>query len=133
MSSVNIRILAVVALVAALALDSHAQLSSANYIRAREFALRFGNVISVSGKDYTIGRKNEDPQRLTVTSGSRDAFVGGPGGRPVRLARAAKVDNRGLLIPASALRYLGCSVAAQDASATVTCDGKSYALQSFRD
>jgi hypothetical protein len=113
--------------------SSLAQSNLSNYIRAREFALRFANVIAVNGLNYTIGRNNDDPKRLMVTSGSRDAYVGGAGGQLVRLSRAAKVDNRGLLIPANALRYLGCTVATQAASILVTCDGKSYALQAFKD
>ena len=103
-----------------------------DYIRAREFALRFTNVISVQGLTYTIGRNNADPTRLTVVSGSRDAYIGGIGGRKIKLDRAAKVDFRGLLIPASALKLLGCSVAEQGKEILTVCNGKSYGLQRFQ-
>jgi hypothetical protein len=102
-----------------------------DYIRAREFASRFTNVISVQGLTYTIGRNNADPARLTVVSGSRDAYIGGIGGRKIKLDRAAKVDIRGLLIPASALKLLGCSVAEKGKEILTTCNGKSYGLQRF--
>ncbi len=123
-------------LLTALVLSSFALLSLAagsltDYIRAREFALRFTNVISSQGTTYTIGRNNEDPKRLTVVSGSRDAYVGGVNGQRVKLDRGARVDNRGLLIPASALQLLGCSVALQGKDILATCDGKSYPLQRF--
>ena len=102
-----------------------------DYVRAREFASRFTNVISVQGLTYTIGRNNADPMRLTVVSGSRDAYIGGIGGRKIKLERAAKVDLRGLLIPASALKLLGCRVAEQGKEILTTCNGKSYGLQRF--
>jgi hypothetical protein len=102
-----------------------------DYIRAREFALRFANIIAAQGNQYTLGRDNEDPKRLTVTVGSRTAFVGGSGGRRVTLDRGAKVDLRGLLIPATALRFIGCTLSDQPKDILVTCDGKSYALQRF--
>jgi hypothetical protein len=102
-----------------------------DYIRAREFALRFANLISAQGSTYTIGRNNQDPRRLTVVVGSRDAYVGGLGGQRVKLERGAKVDARGLLIPASALRYLNCTLLEQGKEILVTCDGKSYPLQRF--
>lgn len=100
------------------------------YIRAREYALRFTNVISTNGTTYTIGREDDKARRLTVTPGSRVATADG---RTVTLDRGVKVDNRGLLIPPTALRYLGCSVAMKGtAEVNVTCDGSSYALQHFK-
>ncbi|NJK43103.1 MAG: hypothetical protein HC933_01525 [Pleurocapsa sp. SU_196_0] len=102
-----------------------------DYIRAREFALRFANVIGAQGTTYTLGRDNEDPRRLTVVAGSRDAYIGGLGGQRVKLDRGAKVDARGLLIPASALKYLGCTVRDAGKDILATCDGKSYSLQRF--
>lgn len=102
------------------------------YIRAREYALRFTNVISNVGLTYTIGREDDTAKRLTVTSGSRTAIANG---KTVTLDRGAKVDLRGLLIPPNALRYLGCTVwAVQNKGqpeVRTTCDGKSYDLQFF--
>jgi hypothetical protein len=127
----NIRPIAATVLTALFALSSLAAGSLSDYIRAREYALRFTNVIAVQGLTYTIGRDNSDPKRLTVVSGSRDAFIGGIGGRKVKLDRGAKVDNRGLLIPASALKFLECAVKVQGAEVLTTCNGKSYPLQRF--
>ncbi len=100
------------------------------YVRAREFATRFANVISDNGNGtYTIGREDDKARRLTVTPGSRLALVGT---RKVTLDRGVKVDVRGLLIPPTALRYLGCSIAAKGTGEVmVKCDGTSYAIQRF--
>ena len=127
----NTRLIAATLFTGFFALSSLAQSSLTDYIRAREFALRFTNVIAVQGLTYTIGRDNADPKRLTVVSGSRDAFIGGIGGRKVRLDRGAKVDNRGLLIPATALKFLECAVKLRGADILATCNGKSYPLQRF--
>jgi hypothetical protein len=123
------KMILLIALVLLISSSSAAGLS--DYIRAREFALRFANIISAQGTTYTMGRNNQDPRRLTVVVGSRDAYVGGLGGQRVKLERGAKVDARGLLIPASALRYLECTLRDQSKDILVTCDGKSYPLQRF--
>jgi hypothetical protein len=123
------KMILLIALVLLISSSSAADLS--DYIRAREFALRFANIISAQGTTYTMGRNNQDPRRLTVVVGSRDAYVGGLGGQRVKLERGAKVDARGLLIPASALRYLECTLRDQSKDILVTCDGKSYPLQRF--
>ena len=104
MHDMNTRLIAATLLTSLFALSSLAESGLTDYIRAREYASRFANVIAVQGLTYTIGRNNADPKRLTVVSGSRDAFIGGIGGRKVKLDRGAKVDSRGLLIPASALK-----------------------------
>ena len=127
----NTRLIAATLLSLLFALSSLAQSSLTDYIRAREYASCFANVIAVQGLTYTIGRNNADPKRLTVVSGSVDAFIGGIGGRKIKLDRGAKVDNRGLLIPASALKLLGCSVKLQGANVLTTCNGRSYPLQRF--
>ena len=131
MHDMKTRLIAATLLTSLFALSSLAAGSLTDYIRAREYASRFANVIAVQGLTYTIGRNNADPKRLTVVSGSRDAFIGGIGGRKVRLDRGAKVDNRGLLIPASALKYLECAVKLQGANVLTTCNGRSYPLQRF--
>ena len=131
MHDMTIRLIAATLLTFLFALSSLAQSSLTDYIRAREYASRFANVISVQGLTYTIGRNNADPKRLTVVAGSRDAFIGGIGGRKIKLDRGARVDNRGLLIPASALKLLGCSVKLQGANVLTTCNGRSYPLQRF--
>ena len=131
MHDMTIRLIAATLLTFLFALSSLAQSSLTDYIRAREYASRFANVIAVQGLTYTIGRNNADPKRLTVVAGSRDAFIGGIGGRKIKLDRGARVDNRGLLIPASALKLLGCSVKLQGANVLTTCNGRSYPLQRF--
>ena len=131
MQFMRTRLIAATLLTSLCALSSLAAGSLTDYVRAREYASRFANVIAVQGLTYTIGRNNADPKRLTVVSGSRDAFIGGIGGRKVRLDRGAKVDSRGLLIPASALKYLECAVKLQGANVLTTCNGRSYPLQRF--
>ena len=131
MHAMKTRLIAATLLTSLFAVSSIAAGNLTDYIRAREYALRFANVIAVQGLTYTIGRDNADPKRLTVVSGSRDAFIGGIGGRKIKLDRGAKVDNRGLLIPASALKFLECAVKLQGANVLTICNGRSYPLQRF--
>ncbi len=107
----------------------------AGYIRAREFALRFTNVIGTTDqRTFTIGREGEHARRLIVTAGSRYARImtGSRLERRILLERAVKVDLRGLLIPPSAVRWLGCTAySANRDTVQVGCDKTIYGLQRF--
>ncbi len=109
------------------------------YVRAREFSMRFANVISTRDEiTFTIGRE-DDPTaiRLRVKAGSSVGYTINPVTkvtRRVAFTRGVKVDTRGLLLPVEALRSLGCSIPKATITRTrlrATCDGKTYNLQRY--
>ena len=109
------------------------------YVRAREFSMRFANVISTRDEiTFTIGRE-DDPTaiRLRVKAGSSVGFTVNPVTkvtRKVTFSRGVKVDSRGLLLPIEGLRSLGCTFrpnAITRTSVRTTCDGKTYNLQRY--
>ena len=109
------------------------------YVRAREFSMRFANVISTRDEiTFTIGRE-DDPTaiRLRVKAGSSIGYTVNPVTkitRKVAFTRGVKVDTRGLLLPVEALRFLGCTIpktAFTRTSLRATCDGKTYNLQRY--
>jgi hypothetical protein len=136
---------------ASLPVEAKTKSSLNGYIRAREFVLRFANIISSTDEiTYTIGRDDrqntkrsikpgEVIPRLQVKSGSRRAYVMQMRGKTVLskkvlfLERGVKVDGmHGLLIPPRALRSLGCTVGTASSQAVrVTCDGVTYNLQVY--
>jgi hypothetical protein len=129
-------------------LPTEAKSSLNGYVRAREFVMRFANVISSRDEiTYLIGRDDRQTAkrsikpgeiipRLQVKSGSRRAYVMQMRGstvlskRVLFLERGVKVDGmHGLLIPPRALRSLGCTVGTASSKAVrVTCDGVTYNL-----
>jgi hypothetical protein len=131
---------------------TEAKSSLNGYIRAREFVMRFANVISSRDEiTYTIGRDDRQTAkrsikpgelipRLEVKSGSRRAYVIQMRGstilskRVLFLERGVKVDGtHGLLIPPRALRSLGCTVGTASSKAVrVTCDGVTYNLEMYK-
>jgi hypothetical protein len=135
-----------------LSFPTEAKSSLNGYIRAREFVLRFANIISSTDEiTYTIGRDDrqntkrsikpgEIIPRLQVKSGSRRAYVMQMRGKTmlskkvVFLERGVKVDGaHGLLIPPRALRSLGCTVGTASSKAVrVTCDGVTYDLAMYK-
>ena len=137
--------------VAITSFPTEAKSSLNGYIRAREFVLRFANIISSTDEiTYTIGRDDRQSSkrsikpgeiipRLQVKSGSRRAYVMQMRGktmlskRVLFLERGVKVDGlHGLLIPPRALRSLGCTVGTASSQAVrVTCDGVTYNLQVY--
>ena len=137
--------------VAITSFPTEAKSSLNGYIRAREFVLRFANIISSTDEiTYTIGRDDRQSTkrsikpgeiipRLQVKSGSRRAYVMQMRGktmlskRVLFLERGVKVDGlHGLLIPPRALRSLGCTVGTASSQAVrVTCDGVTYNLQVY--
>ena len=137
--------------VAITSFPTEAKSSLNGYIRAREFVLRFANIISSTDEiTYTLGRDDRQSSkrsikpgeiipRLQVKSGSRRAYVMQMRGktmlskRVLFLERGVKVDGlHGLLIPPRALRSLGCTVGTASSQAVrVTCDGVTYNLQVY--
>jgi hypothetical protein len=133
-------------------LPTEAASSLNGYIRAREFVMRFANVISSRDEiTYTIGRddrqtakrsvkRGEVIPRLEVKSGSRRAYVMQMRGskmlskKVLYLERGVKVDGmHGLLIPPRALRSLGCTVGTASSKVVrVTCDGVTYNLAMYK-
>jgi hypothetical protein len=140
----------VVALIASLPTEAKSSLNG--YVRAREFVMRFANVISSKDEiTYTIGRDDRQSAkrsikpgeiipRLQVKSGSRRAYVMQMRGSTILskkvlfLERGVKVDGmHGLLIPPRALRSLGCTVGTASSRAVrVTCDGVTYNLAMYQ-
>jgi hypothetical protein len=109
------------------------------YVRAREFSMRFANVISTRDEiTFTIGRE-DDPTaiRLRVKAGSSIGYTVNPVTkvtRRVAFTRGVKVDTRGLLLPIEALRSLGCTIPQTTITRTsvrATCDGKTFKLQRY--
>jgi hypothetical protein len=143
-------LLTIVALTAT-AVPTEAKSSLNGYIRAREFVMRFANIISSTDEiTYTIGRDDRQTAkrsikpgeiipRLQVKSGSRRAYVMQMSGKTMLskkvlfLERGVKVDGmHGLLIPPRALRSLGCTVGTASSKAVrVTCDGVTYNLEMY--
>ena len=133
-------------------IPTEAKSSLNGYVRAREFVLRFANIISSKDEiTYTIGRDDRQTAkrsikpgeiipRLQVKSGSRRAYVMQMRGktmlskRVLFLERGVKVDGtHGLLIPPRALRSLGCTVGTASSKAVrVTCDGVTYNLAMYK-
>ncbi len=102
------------------------------YVRVREFAVRFGNVISQEAGKYVIGVEfGGKSQRLTFFPNSRRAILNG---KTVQLERATKVENKlVLLVPPSSLKLLGCSVQDQSPSKVlVQCAKTKYALNRYK-
>jgi hypothetical protein len=136
----------------ALSFPTEAKSSLNGYVRAREFVMRFANIISSKDEiTYTIGRDDRQTAkrsikpgeiipRLQVKSGSRRAYVMQMSGstvlskRVLFLERGVKVDGtHGLLIPPRALRSLGCTVGTASSKAVrVTCDGVTYNLEMYK-
>jgi hypothetical protein len=108
------------------------------YVRAREFSMRFANVISTRDEiTFTIGRE-DDPTaiRLRVKAGSNIGYTINPVTkvtRRVTFSRGVKVDTRGLLLPIEALSSLGCvsMTAITPTTLRASCDGKTYNLQHY--
>jgi hypothetical protein len=101
------------------------------YIRIREFAVRFGNVISQESNKYVVGVEfGGKSQRMTFFPNSKKAIING---KTVQLERATKVQSSAvLLVPPSALKLLGCGV--QDESPQkifVQCANTKYALTRY--
>jgi hypothetical protein len=131
---------------------TEAKSSLNGYVRAREFVMRFANIISSKDEiTYTIGRDDRQSAkrsikpgevipRLEVKSGSRRAYVMRMrdgvmiSKRVLNLERGVKVDGtHGLLIPPRALRSLGCTVGTASSKAVrVTCDGVTYNLAMYQ-
>jgi hypothetical protein len=107
------------------------------YVRAREFSMRFSNVISSRDQiTFTIGREDKpNALRLQVKAGSYVGYmVDRRDFKTSRMvfSRGVKVDDRGLLLPVEALRGLGCRVWPYSSTQVrVVCDGKSYRLQRY--
>jgi hypothetical protein len=126
-------------------LPTEAKSSLNGYIRAREFVMRFANIISSKDEiTYTTAKRSIKPgeiiPRLQVKSGSRRAYVMQMRGSTILskkvlfLERGVKVDGmHGLLIPPRALRSLGCTVGTASSKAVrVTCDGVTYNLEMYK-
>lgn len=127
------------AALAALWFSSASAQGLTGYVRAREFSMRFANVISTHDEiTFTIGRE-DDPTaiRLRVKAGSSVGFTLNPVThvtRMVRFTRGVKVDGRGLLLPIEALRSLDCTfrpTATTRTTVRATCNGKTYNLQRY--
>jgi hypothetical protein len=112
---------------------------ASEYVRAREFSMRFANVISSHDEiHFTIGRE-DDPTaiRLRVKAGSSVGSTLNPVTkvtRKITFTRGVKVDTRGLLLPIEALRSLGCTFqpnASSSPTIRTTCDGKTYTLTHY--
>ena len=152
MKKIPLVLTAIALMFTGLSIPTEAKSSLNGYIRAREFVMRFANIISSKDEiTYTIGRDDRQSAkrsikpgevipRLEVTSGSRRAYVMRMrdgvmiSKRVLNLERGVKVDGlHGLLIPPRVLRSLGCTVGTASSKAVrVTCDGVTYNLAMYK-